>query len=180
MKKVLLFASLLSATAGIARAQDAPAANDELITVYRWYSPIDRNFVTVAENEFQEGQILSWGWRDKTPLFVAYKSPGEGRIGVVSWRNPVTHDFISIAEDEFTDDQMIKQGYTDRKVQFYALVRRGPNTLPVYRWSRGSIDWVTIPEEGNTDAYIKKGYKRKTFQFFGINREVDAPVYNQL
>lgn len=179
MKKTFVLLTALLAvifSAGKSYAQ----STSELVTVYRWLNSEDNDFVTVAENEFQEGQLLNWKWKDKTPLFVAYKNPGEGRLAVNAWFNPVTKDRISVAEDEFTDDQMLKMGYTEKKTQFYVLTRRGANTIPVYRWVKGGKDWVTVPEEGNTDAYIKKGYKRKTFQYFGIVRKVDASVYNQL
>ncbi|MBS1771670.1 MAG: hypothetical protein JST82_02330 [Bacteroidetes bacterium] len=155
--------------------------SDELVRVYRWYNPNDQNYVTVAEGEYQDGQMLNWNWKEKTLIFVAYRNPGAGRVDVNSWYNPDTKDYASIAEDEFSDDQMIKMGYTSKHHQFYALTRRGPNTVGVYRWYvPKNHDWVTIPEEGNTDAYYKRGYRQKTFQYFGIARSSDAQIYNQL
>lgn len=174
-KSLVLAAALVAAASGTVLAQD----NSELVTVNRWFNKTDNNYVTVAENEYQEGQLLYWGWKEKTPLFTAYKTPGEGRVGVYSWMNPVTKDQVSMAEDEYTDDQMMKMGYTGKKLQFYALTRRGPNTVGIYRWKRGN-DWMAVPEEGDTDAYLKKNYRHKTFQFFGITRALDASVYNQL
>lgn len=157
------------------------AQSEELVRVYRWYNPEDKNYVTLAEGEFQEGQILNWGWKDKTLLFFAYRNPAPDRMAVNSWFNPVTKDYVSIAEDEFTDDEMLKMGYRDKKLQFYALLRRGPNTVAVYRWKITKLhDWVTIPEDGDTDAYLKKGYRKKTYQYFGIPRNSDAAIYNQL
>lgn len=179
MKKT--FVLIATVLASVLFVNKTFAQSEELIRVYRWYNPEDKNYVTVADGEFQEGQMLNWGWKDKTLLFFAYRSAAPDRVGVYSWFNPVTKDYISIAEDEFTDDQMIKMGYKDKKTQFFAPTRRGPNCVAVYRWKISrTADWVTIPEEGNTDAYFKKGYKRKTFQFFGIPRNVDASIYNQL
>ena len=181
MKKTLiLISTVLAAMAGTHTSQ-AQNTSDELVNVYRWYNTEDRTFETVAEGEFQEGQMLNWKWKDKTLIFVAYRTPAPDRLAVYSWFNPVTKDQASIAEDEYTDEQMIKMGYKDKRLQFYALTRRGPNTVAVYRWRLNkSDDWVSIAEEGNTDAYIKKGYHHKTFQFFGIARSVDAAIYNQL
>jgi hypothetical protein len=179
MKKT--FVLITSVLVSMFFANGVFAQSEELIRVYRWYNPEDKNYVTVAEGEYQEGQMLNWGWKDKTLLFFAYRTPGPERVAVMGWFNPVSKDYVSVAEDEFSDDQMLKMGYKDKKVQFYGLTRRGPNTMPVYRWKiEKNADWVTIPEEGNTDLYIKKGYKRKSFQYFGIPRNVDAPVYNQL
>jgi hypothetical protein len=76
---------------------------------------------------------------------------------------------------------MLKKGYTQKHLQFYALTRRGPNAVTIYRWlkaKRGS--WITVPEDQDTDILIKKGYRRKTYQYFGIQRSVDAPIYDQL
>lgn len=181
MKKTLILLSTVLVTMAGAQKSQAQNANDELVNVYRWYNTEDRTFETVAEGEFQEGQMLNWKWKNKTLIFVAYRNPGPDRVAVYSWFNPVTKDQASIAEDEFTDDQMLKMGYKEKKLQFYALTRRGPNTVAVYRWRiNKSDDWVSIADEGNTDAYIKKGYHRKTFQFFGIVRSVDVEIYNQL
>ena len=132
MKKSLVLATALLAS--VCSSALAQQSSSELVTVYRWYNSADNDYVTVAENEYQEGQILNWGWKNKTPVFVAYKNPGEGRVAVNAWFNPVTKDHVSVAEDEYTDDQMLKMGYTDKRTQFYALTRRGPNTLAVYRW----------------------------------------------
>ena len=178
MKKTFFLLTTVLATA-LYTNKGFSQSSDELVSVYRWYNTADRNFVTVADGEYQEGQMLNWGWEKKTQLFNAYRNPAPDRVAVYSWFNPVTKDQVSVAEDEYTDDQMLKMGYTGKKLQFYALTRRGPNTVAVYRWHKGD-DWVTIPEEGDTDAYVKKGYKHKTYQFYGIPRAVDAVVYNQL
>ncbi len=177
MKKTFVLIATVLAT--FCAVNKTLAQSDELVNIYRWYNTEDQNYVTVAEGEYQDGQLLNWKWKDKTMIFVAYRNPGPNRVAVYSWFNPVTKDYASICEDEFTDDQMLKMGYTQKKIQFYAPTRRGPNTLAVYRWRHG-VDWITVAEEGNTDAYIKKGYKRKTFQYYGIARSMDAIVYDQL
>ncbi|MDI9319760.1 MAG: hypothetical protein QM530_04715 [Phycisphaerales bacterium] len=180
MKKtfILLTAVLASVFANEVKAQDA---EKEIVKVYRWYSPIDASYRTVAEGENQDGQMLNWHYKDKTLMFFAYRNPGANRVAVNSWYNPTTKDYASIAEDEYTDDQMIKMGYSDKHVQFYASIRRGANQVAVYRWFvKKSKDWVTIPEEGDTNVYFKKGYRHKTFQYYGISRGSDVMVYNQL
>ncbi len=180
-KTLLLISALMAGAAGFNTASAQDRGNDELISVYSWYNTVDRTYETVVEGEYQDGQMLNWGWKDKKMLFTAYRNPGPNRVAVYSWLNPTTKDQISIAEDEFTDDDMVKAGYSGKKLQYYAATRRGPNTIAVYRWVGGrNNDWVTIPEEGNTDAYYKKGYRHKTFQYFGIPRSMDVKIYNQL
>jgi len=158
-------------------------AQEDMVRVFRWYVSQDNQYVTVADGEYQDGQLINWGWGGKTLLFFAYKSPGPGRVAVYGWTNPVTRTHISICEDEFTDDQMLKWGYTSKHLQYYALTRRGPNTVCVYRWymaKRGA--WMTEPEESadESEGLIKKGFKRKTYQYYGIYRNVDAAIYDQL
>ncbi len=156
-------------------------AQEDLVRVFRWFVPQDNQFVTVADGEYQDGQLINWGWSGKTLLFFAYRSPGPGRVAVYGWSNPVSRAHITICEDEFSDDQMLKWGYTSKHLQFYALTRRGPNTVCVYRWMLSKRNaWITIPEEGDTDGYIKKGFHQKKYQYYGIYRNVDAAIYDQL
>jgi hypothetical protein len=56
-------------------------------------------------------------------------------------------------------------------LQFYAPIRRAENHVAVYRWYRTKTkDWVTFQEYGDTDKLWDKGYKMKTFQYYGIMR----------
>ncbi|MBL7719172.1 MAG: hypothetical protein JNL72_10090 [Flavipsychrobacter sp.] len=180
MKKTfILVTTVLASFLGF--SNNVNAQTDELVRVFRWYNPEDNEYVTVAEDEYQDGQLLNWKWTMKTQIFVAYRNPGPNRVAVYAWHNPVTKDHASLAEDEFTDDQMLKMGYTSKHLQFYALTRRGPNTVAVYRWKvTKHRDWVTIADDTDTDVYLKKGFRNKTFQYFGIVRNTDAYIYNQL
>ncbi len=156
-------------------------AQEDLVRVFRWYIPEDNQYVNEAEGEYQDGQLINWGWTDKTLIFFAYRTPGPGRVAVYGWENPVTRAHISICEDEFTDDFMLKTGYTHKHLQFYALTRRGANEVCIYRWLLAKHHaWITIPEDTDTDVYIKKGYHHKTYQYYGIQRNVDAPIYDEL
>jgi hypothetical protein len=58
------------------------SANEDLVAVYRWLNVQDNNYVTLANGEIQEGQLLQWKYKDKTFLFYAYKSPGPDRVAV--------------------------------------------------------------------------------------------------
>jgi hypothetical protein len=168
MKKFLtvvaIAASLINASSAFAQE-----TSDDIVRVYRWYSTVDKNFVTLADGEIQEGQLLQWKYNSKTFLFYAYKTPGTDRVAVYRWTNPVTKDQVSIAEDEARDSDMQQKGYTLKSLQFYAPIRRSDNHVAVYRWFKDT-DWVTFPENGDTDKYWKKGYRLKTFQFYGILR----------
>jgi len=178
-KKVLLVSAI--AFAGLFMGNSVKAQdNDEMVPVYRWFNTVDRNFVTLADGEYQEGQLLNWKYKDKTLMFYAFREPGPNRVAVYRWFNPTTKDIASIAEDEFSDDQMLKMGYKEKTLQFYAPIRRSENRVAIYRWYIPKTrDWVTIPEEGDTDEYGKKGYRRKAFQYYGIKRSVDESLYAQ-
>lgn len=179
MNKKLFFVAAL-ALGSLTGVNESQAQNsDEMVPVYRWYSTVDKNYVTVAEDEYQEGQLLNWKYKDKTLMFFAYRAPGADRVAVNKWYNLTTKDFVSVAEDEYTDDQMLKMGYTNKKFQYYAPTGRSANRVAVYRWyNPKSKDWVTVPEEGDTEElYKKKGFKYKTFQYYGIKRGIDEIYY---
>lgn len=181
MNKKLLFVSAVVAGMFLGNTTKAQAQeSDEMVPVYRWFNQVDRNYVTVAEGEYQEGQLLNWKYNNKTLVFYAFREPGPNRVAVYRWFNPSTKDIISIAEDEYSDDDMLKMGYKEKHLQFYASSRRGENRVAVYRWYiPKAYDWVTIPEEGDTDAYYKKGYRHKTLQYYGVRRSVDESIYEQ-
>jgi len=176
-KTTILFTALLAAIL----FTNTSFAQEDLIRVFRWYIPTDAQYVTVAEGEYQDGQLINWGWNQKTLIFWAYRNPGPGRVAVYGWTNPISRAHISVCEDEFTDDDMLKNGYSQKHLQFYALTRRGANTVCIYRWlipKRHS--WITMPEDTDTDVYIKKGFRKKTYQYYGVYRSTDAPIYDQL
>ena len=149
----------------------AQTENEDLVRVYRWLNVKDQNYVTLADGEIQEGQLLQWKYKDKTLLFYAYRTPGPDRVAVYRWTNPLTSDQISVAEDEYSDADMQQKGYTLKSLQFYAPIRRDKNHIAVYNWYKARTkDWMTIPEFGDTDKYLDKGWKMKTFQYYGIIR----------
>ena len=127
---MVAFFALLS----VGSAAFAQEGDNDMVRVYRWLSTVDNNYVTLAEGEIQEGQLLQYKYKEKTFLFYAYRTPGPDRVAIYRWTNPVTKDQTSIAEDEFTDDQMLKMGYSDKHLQFYAPTRRAANQVSVYRW----------------------------------------------
>ena len=171
MKKGI-FSLVVLASLFLMNGKEAFAQNRaDMVKVYRWYSSVDRNYVTLAEGEIQEGQLLQWKYKDKTLLFFAYKTPGPNRVSVYRWTNPVTKDQVSVAGDFIDDSDMMQQGYTLKTLQFYAPIRRADNHIAVYNWYKVKAkDWVTVPEAGDTDKYIKKGWRYKTFQYYGVMR----------
>lgn len=171
MKKTLFTIIAIAALISFQHIANAQEVNNDLVRVFRWINTVDNNYVTLADGEIQEGQLLQWKYKEKTFLFYAYKTPGPDRVAVYRWTNPVTKDQASIAEDEFSDSDMQQKGYTLKSLQYYAPIRRAQNHIPVYNWYKSkSKDWVTIPEFGDTDKYWDKGYKQKKFQYYGVMR----------
>ncbi|MBU3675639.1 MAG: hypothetical protein FGM54_00425 [Chitinophagaceae bacterium] len=165
------FYSILALLALVSVGSKAFAQEQDIIRVYRWLNTVDNNYITLADGEIQEGQLLQWKYKEKTFLFYAYKTPGPDRVAVYRWTNPVTKDQCSIAEDEFTDNDMQQKGYTLKSLQYFAPIRRAENHVAVYNWYRTKTkDWVTVPEFGDTDKYYEKGYRKKSFQYYGIMR----------
>ncbi|MBK7690905.1 MAG: hypothetical protein IPJ31_07240 [Bacteroidetes bacterium] len=171
MKKTLFTMIAFTVLISFQQIANAQEVNTDLVRVFRWMNTVDNNFVTLADGEIQEGQLLQWKYKEKTFLFYAYRTPGPDRVAVYRWTNPVTKDQASIAEDEFSDSDMQQKGYTLKALQYYAPIRRAQNHIPVYNWYKSkSKDWVTIPEFGDTDKYWDKGYKQKKFQYYGVMR----------
>jgi hypothetical protein len=171
MKKTLFTMIAITALISFQQIATAQEVNTDLVRVFRWMNTVDNNYVTLADGEIQEGQLLQWKYKEKTFLFYAYRTPGPDRVAVYRWTNPVTKDQASIAEDEFSDSDMQQKGYTLKALQYYAPIRRAQNHIPVYNWYKSkSKDWVTIPEFGDTDKYWDKGYKQKKFQYYGVMR----------
>ncbi len=165
------FYSILALLALVSVGSKAFAQDQDIIRVYRWLNTVDNNYITLADGEIQEGQLLQWKYKEKTFLFYAYKTPGPDRVAIYRWTNPVTKDQCSIAEDEFTDNDMQQKGYTLKSLQYFAPIRRADNHVAVYNWYRTKTkDWVTVPEFGDTDKYFEKGYRKKSFQYYGIMR----------
>lgn len=171
MKKILV--SVLACIALVINVNQSQAqtGDNDMVRVYRWFNTVDNNFVTLAEGEIQEGQLLQWKYKEKTLMFYAFRTPGPDRVAVYRWTNPVTKDQASIAEDEYTDSDMMQKGYTLKSLQFYAPIRRAQNHIAIYNWYKvKSKDWVTIPEFGDTDKFWEKGYRQKKFQYYGVLR----------
>lgn len=171
MRKIFFGLVLMMGMISINQVSFAQSENEDLVRIYRWLNVIDNNYVTLADGEIQEGQLLQWKYKDKTLLFYAYRTPGPDRVAVYRWTNPLTKDQVSVAEDEYSDADMQQKGYTSKSLQFYAPIRRDKNHIAVYNWYKARTkDWMTIPEFGDTDKYLDKGWKMKTFQYYGIIR----------
>jgi hypothetical protein len=171
MKKNLVSLFAMFSIVCFSLQSKAQTVDGSMVRVYRWLNTVDNNFVTLAEGEIQEGQLLQWKYKEKTLLFYAFREPGPDRVAVYRWTNPVTKDQASIAEDEYADSDMMQKGYTLKSLQFYAPIRRSQNHIAVYNWYKTkSKDWVTIPEFGDTDKMWDKGYRQKKFQYYGILR----------
>jgi hypothetical protein len=111
MRKVIFNLVAILAMISLGNTAFAQYKDDDMVRIYRWLSN-NNEFVTLAEGEIQEGQLLQWHYKEKTFLFYAYKTPSSDRVAVYRWTNPVTNDQVSIAEDELTDSDMNLKGYT--------------------------------------------------------------------
>jgi len=100
--------------------------------VNRWEMPNCKEFIIIAEHELTDAQLMSWGYKNKTFLFYAFKNPPPqaGYVAVNRWVNALPkgnncRDFtLSVAEFELTDEQLISWGYSDKKTQFYVMDSR--------------------------------------------------------
>lgn len=104
---------------------------ENIAIVNRWVIPNCKEFVTIAEHEHTDQQLISWGYTDKELLFYAYMTkPDTGNyIAVNRWINAKPKgdkckDFtLSVTDKELSDDQLISWGYTSKMKQFYVPVK---------------------------------------------------------
>jgi hypothetical protein len=61
MKRTILLLTAIFATFLITTKT---FAQEDLVRVFRWHIPQDDADVTVADGEYQDGQLINWGWTD--------------------------------------------------------------------------------------------------------------------
>jgi len=49
------------------------AQTGNLVPVYRWFHPGDKDWITLADGEIPEYQLGRWGYQDKTFQFYAWR-----------------------------------------------------------------------------------------------------------
>ena len=147
------------------------AQSEETVNVFRWRDAVHNLYVTATESGYDDSQLIKEGCTNKTFIFKAFCDPGPDRVAVYNWYNAFTWSHLCIAENEYSDSIMREIGYSQKRFQFYALTKSDQNTISVYRWLMPhGLTWITVPEYANTDGYFKKGYRRKTYQYYAIAR----------
>ena len=60
MKKTLFTIIAIAALISFQQIANAQEVNNDLVRVFRWLNTVDNNFVTLADGEILEGQLLQW------------------------------------------------------------------------------------------------------------------------
>jgi hypothetical protein len=145
---VIVFCLPSAASASFSQNQSEIVAQSEnLVPVYRWFHPGDKDWISLRDGEIDDWKIGSWGYRDKTYSFSCSLKPFPNSVAIYRWLHPQDKDWITITENEISTTQMQRWGYQDRT--FQCFVSRTPitNGVAVYRWFHpGDKDWITLAD----------------------------------
>lgn len=137
------------------------------VVVRRWFTPIDKDWVTIPEASGQPSaaQLRSWGYTiGSDPQYRASLTGGTGMVAVYRWWHPKDHDWVDMPASGTPDATMVRYGYTIKTFQFHLWTTGGSGRVAVNRWFHPKDnEWVTIRQDEISDATLKSwGYGAKT------------------
>ncbi|MFB2980198.1 hypothetical protein [Microseira sp. BLCC-F43] len=144
------------------------AQTNQLVPVYRWWNPNDKDWITLRAGEIEDWKLGSWGYRDKQYSFSCSLTPLANSVAIYRWFQPNDKDWITITKDEIPDTKMYQLGYQSKTFQCYVSRTPLSNGVSVYRWFQPSDkDWINLPEGSVPEYQLGRwGYQDKTFQFY--------------
>lgn len=67
---IVRFISIVSAFLMCLSPARSIAQMDDTISVFRWLNAVDSQYITVANNEYTDAQLINMGWSNKTFYFT--------------------------------------------------------------------------------------------------------------
>jgi len=95
--------------------------NGEMVANYRWWHPVDKDWVDVPAGSIPDATMTASGYRDKTFQYYAFPTQRAGTVAVYRWWHPSDKDWITIRDGEISDTQMQAYGYQSKTLLFYAF-----------------------------------------------------------
>lgn len=96
------------------------AQTGNLVPVYRWFHPGDKDWITLRDGEIDDWKLGLWGYRDKTYSFSCSLKSFPNSVAIYRWFHPTDKDWITLADGEIPEYQLGRWGYQDKTFQFYA------------------------------------------------------------
>src|SRR5690606_30303248 len=98
------------------------------VAVNSWFNPITKDYISIAEDEFNDDQMMKMGYSSKHLQYYASKNRGPNTIPVYRWHIGKTNDWVTVAEEGNTD-AYLKKGYRMKTFQYYGIPRNTDVTI---------------------------------------------------
>jgi hypothetical protein len=92
------------------------------VGVNAWFNPVTKDYISVAEDEYTDDQMIKMGYKDKKPQFYALTRRGPNTVAVYRWKIEKTNDWVSVPDDGHTD-AYLKKGYRHKTFQYFGIPR---------------------------------------------------------
>src|SRR5690606_28049330 len=99
------------------------------VAVYKWYNLTTKDFVSLAEDEFTDDQMLKMGYTNKKLQYYAPIRRDVNRVAVYRWYIPKFRDWITIPEEGDTEELSKRKGYKYKTFQYYGIKRSEDESL---------------------------------------------------
>jgi hypothetical protein len=109
--------------------------NDDMVAVYRWWQPDDRDWVTISEGSVSDDQMVRWGYVNKTFQYYAWRSQQPGTLPVYRWWQPSDRDWVTLVDGEISDERLIAWGYAKYPVPLFYATPARPTTSGYFQLS---------------------------------------------
>lgn len=121
--------------------------NPEMVAVYRWWQPDDKDWITIPDGSPLDDQMIAWGYTQKTFQFFAYPTQKTGTVPVYRWWHPHDQDWITVADSEVNDDQMAQWGYVNKTGPLFYVFPNLGGYFPMS--SERTVMTQSLPWEGS-------------------------------
>lgn len=101
--------------------------NSEMVEVYRWWHPTDKDWIDMPVGLASDTQMTNWGYQNKTFQYYAFPTQRPGTVAVYRWWQPNDKDWLTVRDGEYTDAQLQSYGYQNKTFLFYAFAQQSPN-----------------------------------------------------
>ncbi|MFE2754962.1 sialidase family protein [Actinosynnema sp. NPDC059335] len=94
--------------------------NPDMVAVYRWWHPGDRDWIDVPEGSIPDSTLANWGYTSRAFQFYAHRDPHPGTVAVYRWWHPGDRDWVTLRDGEVPDSTMAANGYQNKTLLFHA------------------------------------------------------------
>lgn len=151
---------------------DMVGTNDpNMVAVYRWWNPTDKDWVDVREGSPSDASLMSWGYMYKTFQYYAYSTSATGRVAINRWWSEADKDWITLRQDEISDSTLNGWGYQNKTLIAYAYSSQSPSGEQGY-FAMGTPQSAVVP------TAIASGQFPHTMSVVDVNPSLSQSINN--